>query len=302
MKSRCLVAVLALSTAHVASAQDVPSLKLSPILLVDDRNHASGPNERTVALGEPVLDLALVFKSAATITAPKQSKTPAWVPANMLALLREAVMQPGDPRALPGVPVYCTREFTLTEKAGETYGPAAADFPLGEDLRACFMDTDADGSFDSIFAPGDRSGRFATPQPLEPLTYKAAQMVPIGDARWRIVAKQEDRTRSLGALGLLSQRHVFQAQTNGARGQYDEVVTSLVGGACGETSIPIDTGLKTNRLPRTYKFGCAEIEVTGYDKSSKRLTYRIAKAMSEQPVSLRISFLDIYGGTIYTLD
>lgn len=302
MKLQCIAALIALSTAQGVSAQDFPALKLSPILLVDDRNFAAGANDRTATLGEPVLDFALVFQSAATLTERDASKLPAWVPANMLILLREAVMSPGDQRALPGIAAYCSREFTLTENAEKTYGPAAAGFPLGNDLRACFMDTDTDGSFDRVFVPGDRSSRFAMPQPIEPLTFTAARMVPLGGARWRLVAKQEDRTRSLGALGLLSQRHVFQAQTNGATGRFDEVVTGLIGGACGETSIPIDTGLKTNRLPRTYKFGCSEIEVTGYDRSDKRLTYRITKAMPEQAVRLTISFLDLNGGTIYTLE
>lgn len=287
---------------NVAAAKDLPDLRFSPIVLVDDTGRFRQGEDRTITLGEPVLDLALALQSGASVTPDALARRPAWVPATNLLRLREATPAADDPRARNGAKVYCTLRFAISKDVQRSQQATGIDLPEGENLQACFVDGDTDGLFETVFALGTEDEDFALPSSIDPLAYRTQTNVPMGDLRWRLVAKQEDRTRSLGALGLLSQRQVFQAQTNGATGRYDEAQTGLIGSACGQTTIPIDTGFKTSRLPRTYSFGCAEIAVTDYDKRTRTLTYRIVKPMPEQPVSLKVSFLDIYGGTIYTLD
>ena len=62
-----LIAATAMGS-NVAAAKDLPDLRFSPIVLVDDTGRFRQGEDRTITLGEPVLDLALALQSGASGT------------------------------------------------------------------------------------------------------------------------------------------------------------------------------------------------------------------------------------------
>lgn len=298
------LATLAGSLAFAPSAiaaQDLPDVGLTRVLLADSGGTPAG-SARTVALGSPVLEYALLLESAALADGTTKLEGEAWVAAALRLPMREARLAAGDPRAIAGASTYCTVEIEPAEAVRSARTDSEADGRFADSVRACFIDVDNDSRLDRVFFTGARWAADKLPRDIAPIAYRREEMTPLPGARWRLVVKNEDRSRSLGALGFLSQRHVLQAQVNMPGPGFSEVRTGFAEAQCGMNSVGIDTSIKTSRLPQQYDFGCTRVSITGFDKKAKTITYVIDRHMKPSPVSLTVSFLDIYGGTIYTLN
>lgn len=281
--------------------QEPDSLVLSPLFLLDDENSAADATVQTVRLGEPILELAIATKSGAVLNVSRPNEDLGWFPLAGQIVLREAVpvdaQEQGDARGK----VYCTGQFESSFEEQQLAAKQSLSLPERGKVRACFIDSEGDGDFEKVFISGYDIEPLGNTVEISPISYRKGSNLPLGNSRWRLVAKKEDRTRKLGALGFLSQRRVFQAQTNAATGRFEEVYSYLTEDACGNNQIAVDTGFKVSRLPRRYQFGCAQIEVTDFDKRSQTLSYRITERFSAQPVLLQVRFLDLLGGTTYTI-
>ena len=294
-------AASALAIASQAAAEPLPAPTLSPLVLIDDEGKYGQDAQMTITLKQPVLDLAVAAQSSATFAPGSTVYGLPWLGFDHRTLLRKASFSQGDPRAISDT-TYCSPLFTVNKDFREAQAEKGDFLPDEKNLRACFFDTDADATFDKMAITGTGSQKYRTPFDIAPIRYSENGAQPIGDMRWRLVAKVEDRTRSLGVLGMLSQRLVLQAQTNGATGRFDEVTTHLLGEGCAGGKIPIDTNLNPKRLPTTFSFGCAQLDIKAYDRKKRQLSYRIVEPMATEPVRMTVSFQDIYGGTIYSLD
>lgn len=283
------------------AAQDLPEIGFTRILLADSGGTPAG-SPRTVSLGSPVLEYALLFESAALADGTAKLQGEPWVAAALGLPMREARLAAGDPRAIESASTYCTVEIEPSEAVRSTRADSEPDRRFADKVRACFIDIDNDSRFDRVFFTGARWAADKLPRDIAPIAYRRQEMAPLPGGRWRLVVKNEDRTRSLGALGFLSQRNVLQAQVNMPGPAFSEVRTDFVEAQCGMKVIGIDTSIKTSRLPQPYDFGCTRVSITGFDKKAKTITYVIDRHMKPSPVSLTVSFVDIYGGTIFTLN
>jgi hypothetical protein len=283
------------------AAQDLPEIGFTRILLADSGGIPAG-SARTVSLGSPVLEYALLFETAALADGAARLEGEPWVSAALGLPMREARLAAGDPRAIEGAGTYCTVEIAPPEAIRSARSASETAPRFADKVRACFIDTDNDSRLDRAFFTGARWAADRLGRDIAPIAYRRQEMTPLPGARWRLVVKNEDRTRSLGALGFLSQRTVLQAQVNIPGPGFSEVRTDFAEAQCGMKAIAIDTSIKTSRLPRPYDFGCTRVSITGFDKKAKTITYVIDRHMKPSPVSLTVSFLDIYGGTIYTLN
>lgn len=283
------------------AAQDLPEIGFTRILLADSGGTPAG-SARTVPLGSPVLEYALLLESAAIADGTVKLQGEPWVAAALGLPMREARLAPGDARAIEGASTYCTVEFAPSEAIRSARVASEPESRFADKVRACFIDIANDSRFDRVFFTGSRWAADKLPRDIAPIAYRREEMTPLRGARWQLVVKNEDRTRSLGALGFLSQRNVLQAQVNMPGPAFSEVRTNFVEAQCGMKVIGIDTSIKTSRLPQPYDFGCTRVSITGFDKKAKTITYVIDRHMKPSPVSLTVSFVDIYGGTIYTLN
>lgn len=287
--------------APASAAQDLPELRFSPILLANGSGTPAG-TPQTVPLDSAVLDYVLLFESGALVGAQAVFVREPWVNPALALPLREARLAAGDPRAVEGSATYCTGDIKPPEAVRLQRNASGERSRFADMVRACLVDSDNDRRFDKAFFAGAAWPDDALPQAIDPISYEPKAMIPLPGARWRLVVKNEDRTRSLGALGMLSQRRVLQAQASIPGPGFSEVKTNFLANQCGMGVIGIDTGIKTDRLPRSYDFGCARVTITGNDKKAKTITFVVDRHMEPSAVSLTVSFLDIYGGTIYTLN
>jgi len=192
------VSAFAASIVLAGSAHAAPLAARSPAVQLALPN--SGPRvERTYQLGNAILDLPIVWASAATLGSAATidvDGTSVQLPGGSILALQVLTEDGG-----PSVQAYCTAR-RAAERVTDRGLLAAPLWRLvlrpvlrsSTDRQLCLVDSDRDGRADQGLVIGDGSAEARTPHAIAPVPLEIADLVPISNQdRVRIVLTRVDR-------------------------------------------------------------------------------------------------------------